>query len=141
MAAIQQAFSMTDVHQQVLQRVIRDLTLAITKGGVDSEGNSVLGPLKYFTEGKLNLQAYYEEYRTVGESAGEQDAEVALIMWSQGFTPEDALLRARVEREQRSLHTDQTADTPDPDYEVQFFGGTDGQSHNQQVPQSPQANG
>lgn len=146
--AIQKAFAMVDVHHQVLQRVTRDLTGAVVrvrKLQVDGDVNlhaSDFEDLKLFPEGGLNLASYYEEYRKVGEAAGEELADIALLVWSQGASPEGAVERARVEKEARERRFEKATDeAPDADYEEHFFGGTDGQSNHEQVPQTAEASG
>jgi hypothetical protein len=149
---ILRAFSMSDVHTQVLQRVARDLgkaLVSVRKRQVD--GDVTLHPsdfadLKLHPEGELHLSAYYEEYQKVGTAAGEKDADVALSLWAQGMEPEVAVDQAREQRELREARKAagiRSVSDSDEDelYETQHFGGTSGQSHQQQEPQAAQADG
>jgi hypothetical protein len=143
---IHKAFAMSDVHQQVLQRVARDLTIAmigVRKLSVDGSVDFHLAdfaPLKlHEQDGVLDLSAYYKEYRELGEAAGQEFADLALIIWSQGQSPEEALERAKLEQTRRAAS--KVTSDQDEDYETEFFGGTNGQSHHQQESQAAHANG
>jgi hypothetical protein len=141
------AFSMSDVHHQVLLRVVRELALAVAgvrKLSVDGDVDfslSDLAPLKLRTDGMLDMRSYYEEYRTVAETAGVKNADVAVVLWSQGYSPEDAVARATVVTENQAEQVAAGVPVVDPDYEDEYFGGNSGQNHHEQVQASAGANG
>ena len=95
--------------------------------------------MKLHDEGTLNLGAYYEEYRQVAEAAGPAHADLAVVIWTKGNSPEEAVSRATLE------HTRQPADgkRDDGDYETEYFsgGGNSGQNHQQQEPATASADG
>ncbi len=141
---IQNAFGMVDVHQQVLHRIVRDLTMGVYQArrlfveGQVSSTLSDLGPLKLREDGTLNMHSYYEECQAVANAAGQDKADQAIAFWSQGCSPEVAVKRA-------SLGLDKAAerqeDESDQDYDVEHFGGSNGQDHHEQVTEAAQANG
>jgi hypothetical protein len=142
--AFRKGFSMMDVHQQVLLRLTRDLTgglIKVRKLQVDGDVSLSIhdfGELKLHPEGELNLGAYYEEYRKVAEAAGPEHADLAVVIWSKGASPEAAVERATLE------HTRQVAQEArdDGDYETEYFsGGSNGQDRQQQEPTAAGADG
>lgn len=142
--SIQKAFSMVDVHQQILQRLAREVTVALTRirrlqvdGNVDMEPSD-FGDLKVREDGTLDMHGYYEDYRNLCTLAGPKYADLAVVIWSQGATIEAAVERAKVEKD-RQVETGKPSE--DPDYEEEFFGGDYGQNHHQQVETSAQADG
>lgn len=142
--AINKGFAMVDVHQQVLLRVARDISGALVrvrKLQVDGDVNLTkfdFEELKLHDEGTLNLGAYYEEYRKTAEAAGPEHADIAVVIWSKGASPEDAVQRATVEK---ARQTAEGSHDNDVDYETEYFGGTSGQDHQQQEPAAASANG
>lgn len=131
---ILKAFSMVDAHQQVLARIVRELALAVGEvrrlqvdGDVTlSKGD--LGALKVLEDGSLDMSSYYHEYSAVGNQAG-IDADRAVVLWSQGCSVEESISRAKLERSRRDKKVEHVAD---PNYVEEFFGGTNGQDHQQQ---------
>jgi len=142
--SIQKAFSMVDVHQQILQRLAREVTTALTRvrrlqvdGNVDMALDD-FGELKVREDGTLDMHSYYEDYRNVASLAGPRYADLAVVLWSQGSTVEDAVERAKVEKDRQVASGEPVVD---PDYEEEFFGGDHGKDHHQQVQASAEANG
>lgn len=135
---------MVDVHQQILQRLAREVTVALTRVRrlqVDSNTDMTLedfGDLKVREDSTLDMHGYYEDYRNVAQQAGPRYADLAVVLWSQGATVEEAVARAKVEKDRQ---VESGAPAVDPDYEEEFFGGDHGQNHHQQVPASAQADG
>jgi hypothetical protein len=131
---IQKAFSMVDMHQQVLQRVIRELAFGLKDGSTSH--------ISLHEDGRLNLEAYYQQWRDVAQKAGPEYAMLAVVVWSHGYTPEQAIEHAKVEVERQKQQTHQSSDAPvETDYEVEQFGGTSGQDHHQSVSASAEAVG
>lgn len=135
---------MVDVHQQILQRLAREVTTALTRvrrlqidGNVDMH-LSDFGTLKVREDGTLDMHGYYEDYRTVASQAGPRYADLAVVLWSQGATTEEAVARAILEKDRQ---VESGAPAVDPDYEEEFFGGDHGQNHHEQVQASAQADG
>lgn len=135
---LRKAFGMVDMHQQVLMRLSRDTTGALVSvrrlqvDGDVTKGPGDLGVLKLREDNSLDMHAYYEEYRKTAEAAGDA-ADVAVVLWSHGYTPEEAVERATVEHERRMARP--VAEEPaaeDLDYEVEQFGGNLVQNHHQQ---------
>lgn len=142
---IYRALAMVDVHQQVLARVTRDLAFAVTEArrmqlaGDFTQAVGDLGDLKLNDERTLNMGAYYEEYRQVADLAGQEAVDIAVVLWSQGYEVEDAVARAKLERNRQAAAGEKKSD---PDYEVEHFGGNvSGQNHQQQDEASAQASG
>lgn len=141
---IQRAFSMVDTHQQILARITRDLASTVFNvRRLFVDGDITLTPgdfgvLKLRTDGTLDMHAYYETYRKVGTAAGDA-ADLAVLIWSQGQDPEEAVTRAKLER-QRQLEAGEKP-AQELDYETEEFGGNSGQDHHEQVQASAQANG
>lgn len=124
MEAMKKAFSMVDVHQQILMRITRE----VAKVAVVS-GSAGTGPLKLTKNFDLDLPAYYQEYRDVAAGAGPEASDYACVMWSQGMGPEEAIAAA-----QQQLASEETnEEAADLDYEVEYFGGTNGKDRNQQI--------
>jgi hypothetical protein len=141
---IRKAFSMTDVHQQILQRITRDLTFALVEvrrlfvDGDVTAAKGDLDPLKIHPDGTLDMHAYYQEYRELGVAAGPEHADLALVIWSQGNSPEESLDRAKLEKVKQATSAEPVKD---PDYEEVYFGGEHGENHHEQVEAAAQANG
>ena len=123
--AIQRAFSMVDVHQQILQRITRELVQLVAM-----TGSSGTGALKLRGDFSLDMTAYYQEYRDVAKNAGQDAADVACVIWSQGASPEEAVAKAQQEVASRSESDEQP---PDLNYEVEYFGGNNGTNRTEQV--------
>lgn len=142
--SIRKAFSMTDVHQQILQRITRDLTFAVSEtrrlfvDGDVTQAKGDLGMLKLRPDGTLDMHAYYQEYRELGVAAGPEHADLALVVWSQGNTPEESIDRARLEKVKQA---ESAKPAEDPDYEEEYFGGDHGEDHHEQIAEGAQANG
>lgn len=130
--AIQNAFSMVDMHQQILQRVVRDVARV---------GAAAI--IHRHADGTLNLPLYYQLYRAVAEDAGPEAAELACILWSQGYTPVEAVERAKLERLARKaeLGEPQAVASEELDYETEYFGGNNAEKHNIEDSQGAQATG
>jgi hypothetical protein len=136
---LRNAFSMVDMHQQVLQRITRDLTLAASMGGHDQEGNLVLGPLRLRDDKTLDMRAYYTDWRKAATLAtGAPD--LGAILWSHGYTVEEAAERANLEAERRKA-AQAPSEEPESNYEIEHFGGNLGQNHHEQDAQSSAAPG
>jgi hypothetical protein len=125
---IANAFMRVDMHQQVLQRVVRDITDVLQDATLNS-----YSAIKLSSDGALDLHAYYEEWRKAAVEAGDK-GDVATVLWSQGESVEDAVTRAKLSPE------DRTAEQPAADngYEVEHFGGNLGKDHHQQVTPNPE---
>ena len=124
------AMSMADMHQQILQRVSREVVYALVKGTTDH--------IALHVEGHLNLQSYYEAYRAVVEAAGQKYAELAVVIWSRGHSLEDAVARAKLEIDNRDTPE---ATESESDYEVESFGGDFGKSSDDPVSETAQDGG
>lgn len=130
------AFTMVDMHQQVLMRVARDTSAALvnvrrlqTDGDVTLSGADFLG-LRTTPEGELDVTAYYNEYAKVVETAGEAHAEKAVAFWARGCSIEESVERAKLSDEAELAEEPSTEEV----YEVEHFGGTNGQGSHEQKP-------
>ena len=142
---IGKAFAMVDAHQHVNNRIMRDLSMAVSgvrRLCVDGDvtlSMGDLGDLRVTPEGVLHMTAYYQEHSKVVELAGKDYADVAVVLWSRGYAPEDAADRAKLEKTRRNATETSALDT---DYEDEFFeGAADVQDHHQQDPQATNADG
>lgn len=141
---IVKAFSQVDIHQQILARITRDLTEAVTTARrlqVDGDVTGAkqdLGPLKVDDAGLLHMAAYHAEYRQVSTDAGPTYAQLACLLWSYGRDPEQAIQEAKSQIDGK---VESGTPVPDELYQDEYFGGTSGQNHQQQEPQSAQASG
>lgn len=127
---LHQSMSMVDMHQQILQRVSREVVHALV--------NETTQHISLHPDGRLNMQAYYEAYRKVIETAGQKYAEIAVVIWSQGHSIEESIERAKLEVDNRNTPE---ASESDSDYEVESFGGNLDQSSNEQVASTAETGG
>lgn len=148
LVGIRKAFNMVDVQQYVLQRVARDLAVGVSRARrlqVDGDvtlSSGDLGPLQLREDGTLNMRGYYEDYRMTATQAGPKNADLAVVLWSQGYTIEEAVARASLENSRPVEQTEERGDPPiDPDYDVEHFGGDYVQNHHEQVQESAHADG
>lgn len=134
---IQRAFSMSDIHQQILGRIVRDLTRSVANLQgflVLDRANGIDLTLK-LKDGVLDVPAYYAEFREVVQTAGEKLGDTAAIFWSQGASPTEAVERAKLRVQENNDPVEET------NYEIEYFGGTNGKGSDQQVAQGAQEAG
>lgn len=134
---IQRAFTLVDVHQQILSRVARDLAIAVSQK-VTHVDLGLLGPLKINAGLQLDMDAYYKEFNEVAMAAGIEAEDAAVHLWAQGISPADAVAHAKLALERQVV---QTQEVPESDYVIEHFGGSSGQDHQQQESTSTSTGG